>query len=128
MIIPYCLFPKIFPKDVNKPYDKRRVFDFDCCAYVKFWGYCMLRMCDVRDVGCSGCGMFEMSDVGDVGCWRCGMWDVRDVGYLGCDMFGMWDVQDLECSGCGMFGMRDVRDVGCLLRCGKLIYKMPKVF
>ena len=61
MIIPYCLFPKIFPKDVNKPYDKRRVFDFDCCPYVEFWGYCMLGMCDIRDVGC---GMFA------------GMWDV----------------------------------------------------
>ena len=60
MIIPYCLFPKIFPKDVNKPYDKRRVFDFDCCPYVEFWGSCMLEMCDVRDVGCSGCGMFGM--------------------------------------------------------------------
>ena len=39
----------------------------------------MLRMWDVRDVGCSGCGVF-------------GMWDVRDVGCLGCGMFGMWDV------------------------------------
>ena len=50
----------------------------------------MLGMWDVRDVGCSGCGMF-------------GMWDVRDVGCSGCGMFGMWDV------GCGMFaGMWDV--------------------
>ena len=47
-------------------------------------------MWDVRDVGCSGCGML-------------GMWDVRDVGCSGCGMFGMWDV------GCGMFaGMWDV--------------------
>ena len=40
-------------------------------------------MRDVRDVGCSGCGMF-------------GMWDVRDVGF---GMFaGMWDV-DLQNAG-----------------------------
>ena len=32
-----------------------------------------VRMWDVRDVGCSGCGMFRMWDVRDVGC---GMWDV----------------------------------------------------
>ena len=45
---------------------------------------------DVRDVGCSGCGM-------------CRMWDVRDVGCSECGMFGMWDV------GCGIFaGMWDV--------------------
>ena len=69
MIIPYCLFPKIFPKDVNKPYDKIRVFDFGCCPYMEFWGYCMMGMCDVRDVGCSGSGMLEMWGVGDVGCW-----------------------------------------------------------
>ena len=56
-------------------------------------------MWDVRDVGCSGCGMF-------------GMWDVWDVGCLGCGMFRMWDVRDVGCSGCGMSGMRDVRDVG----------------
>ena len=66
----------------------------------------MLGMCDVRDVGCSGCGMFGMWDVGDVGCSGCGMfgmWDVRDVGCAGCGMFQMWDV------GCGMFaGMWDV--------------------
>ena len=50
----------------------------------------MLEMWDVRDVGCSGCGIF-------------GMWDVRDVGCSGCGMFGMWDVE------CGMFaGMWDV--------------------
>ena len=84
MIIPNCLFPKIFPKDVNKPYDKIRVFDFDCCPYMEFWGYCMLRMCDVRDVACSGCGMLEMWDVGDVGCW-------------GCRVLGMWDVGDVRC-------------------------------
>ena len=57
-------------------------------------------MWDVRDVGCSGCGMLGMRDVGDVGCSRRGM-------------LGMWDVQDVGCSGCGMFGMWDVRDVGC---------------
>ena len=34
---------------------KGRVFAFDCCPYVEFWGYCILGMCDVRDVGCSGC-------------------------------------------------------------------------
>ena len=44
----------------------------------------MLGLWDVRDVGCSRCGMF-------------GMWDVRDVGCSGCRMLGMWDV------GCGMF-------------------------
>ena len=74
---------------------KGRVFDFDCCPYVEFWGYCMLGMCDVRDVGCSGCGMFGMWDVGDVGCWGCGMlgiWDVRDVGC------GIWDLcWDVRC-------------------------------
>ena len=43
----------------------------------------MLGLWDVRDVGCSRCGMF-------------GMWDVRDVGCSGCRMLGMWDV------GCGM--------------------------
>ena len=38
---------------------------------------------DVRDVGCSGCGMFVM-------------WDVWDVGCLGCGMFArMWDI-DLQ--------------------------------
>ena len=101
---------------------KGRVFDFDCCPYVEFQGYCMLGMCDVRDVVCSrmqgvryvgysGCGMFGMWDVGDVGCSGCGifrMWDVGDVG-----MFGMWDVRDVGCSGCGVFGMQDFRDVGC---------------
>ena len=79
---------------------KGRVFDFDCCPYVEVWGYCMLEMCDVRDVGCSRCGMF-------------GMWDVGDVGCSGCGMLGMWYVRDVVCSGCGMFGMWDLRDVGC---------------
>ena len=68
-------------------------------------------MWDVRDVGCSGCGML-------------GMWDVGDVGCSGCGMFGMWDVQDVGCLGCGMFGKWDV---GCLPGCGMLIYKMPKL-
>ena len=36
-------------------------------------------MWDVRDVPCSGCGMF-------------GMWDARDVGCWGRVMFGMWVV------------------------------------
>ena len=40
-------------------------------------------MWDVRNVGCSGCGML-------------GMWDVRDVGCWGCGMFRMWDVQNVE--------------------------------
>ena len=40
-------------------------------------------MWDVRDVRCSGCGIF-------------GMWDVRDVGYSGCGMFGIWDVRDVR--------------------------------
>ena len=60
----------------------------------------MLRMWDVQEVGCSGCGMF-------------GRWDVGDVGCSGGGMFGMWDVREVGCSGCGMFG------------CGMLIYKMP---
>ena len=95
---------------------KGRVFDFDCCQYVEFWGYCMLGMCDVPDVGCWGYGMLGMWDVGDVGCSGCGMlgmWDVGDVGCWGCGMLGMWDVGDVGCSGCGMLGMLDVRDVGC---------------
>ena len=55
----------------------------------------MLRMWDVGDVVCWGCGMLGMWDVWDVGVW--------DVGCSGCGMFGMWDV------GCGMFaGMLDV--------------------
>ena len=41
-------------------------------------------MWDVRDVGCSVCGMSRMWDVRDVGCLRCGM---RDAGCLsGCGM------------------------------------------
>ena len=82
---------------------KGRVFDFDCCPYVEFCGYCMLGMCDVRDVGCFGCGMLGMWDVGDVGCWKCGMlgmWDVGDVGCWRCGMLGMWDVLNM---GCGMW-------------------------
>ena len=84
-------------------------------------------MWDVRDVGCSGCGMLGMWDVRDVGCSGCGMfgvWDVQDVGCSRCGMFGMWNVQDVGCSGCGMcrnvgcagcgmFRMWDVWDVGC---------------
>ena len=91
---------------------KGRVFDVDCCPYVEFWGYCILGMCDVRDVGCSGCGMLAMWDVGDVGYWGCGMfgmWDVRDSGFWRCGMFGIWDVWDVGCSGCGIFaGMWDI--------------------
>ena len=71
----------------------------------------MLGMCDVRDVGCSGCGML-------------GMWDVRDVRCSGCGMFGMWDVGDVGCSGCRILGMWDVRDGECS-GCAVLIYKMP---
>ena len=41
------------------------------------------------------------------------MWDVRDVGCSECGMFRMWDVQDVGCSGCGMCRMWDVPDVGC---------------
>ena len=66
----------------------------------------MFRMWDVRDVVCSGCGMF-------------GTWYVRDVGCLGCGIFGMSNVRDVVCSGCGMW------DVGSLLGCRMLIYKMP---
>ena len=54
----------------------------------------MFGMWDVRDVGCSGCGMLGMWDVWDVGRSGCGMWDVQNVGCLpGCGMFAaMWDV------------------------------------
>ena len=53
----------------------------------------MLRMWDVLDVECTGCGMFRL-------------WDARDAVCLSCRMFGMWDVQDV---GSGMFaGMWDV--------------------
>ena len=79
MIIPYCFFPKIFPKDVDKPYDKR--------TCIHMWNF--------GDIVYWGCVMLEMWDVGDVGCW-------------GCRMFAMWDVPDVGCSGCGMFGMWDV--------------------
>ena len=83
MIIPHCLFPKIFPKDINNPYNKRT------CIW--------LRLLPI-------CGM-----LGDIVCW-----DVRDVECSGCGLFGMWDVRDVWCSGCGMFGMWDVFwDVGC---------------
>ena len=78
---------------------KGRVFDFDCCPYVECWGYCMLGMCDVQDVGCWGCGMLGMWVDGDVGCWGCGIVEMRvvgDVGCWGCGLFaGMWDV-DLQ--------------------------------
>ena len=57
------------------------VWDVGCLEY---W---MLRMCDVRYMGCSGCWLFCI-------------WDVRDVEYLGCS--------DVRCSGCGMFGVWDV--------------------
>ena len=38
------------------------------------------------------------------------MWDVQDVGYLGsgmfgCGMFKISYVWDVECSGCGMLGL-----------------------
>ena len=53
----------------------------------------MFGMWDVRDVGCSGCGMLGMWDVEDVGRWGCGMFWIWDVGY---GMFtGMWNV-DLQ--------------------------------
>ena len=32
-----------------------------------------------------------------------GRWDVREVGCSGGGMFRMWDVQDVGCLGCGMF-------------------------
>ena len=48
-----------------------------------------------------------------MGCSGCGMWYVRDMECSGLGMFGMWDVRDLECSRCGMFGVWDVRDVRC---------------
>ena len=53
-------------------------------------------MCDIRDVGCLGCGML-------------GMWDVQDVRFSECGMLaGMWDVWDVR------YGMLDVcRIVGC---------------
>ena len=47
--------------------------------------------------------------LGDIVCWDVWDWDVRDVGCSECGMFGMWNVRDVECSGCGMFsGMWDV--------------------
>ena len=46
-------------------------------------------MWNVRDVGCSECGMFKMWNVG---CGMFGLWNVRDVGCSGCGMFEMWDV------------------------------------
>ena len=107
-------FQKSFPKISTNHTIKGRVFDFDCCPYVEFWGYCMLGLCYVRDVGCWRCGMLGMWDVGDMGFWGCGMlgmWDVRDVGCSRCEMFGMWDVPDVGCLGCGMFVMWDVQDV-----------------
>ena len=73
----------------------------------------MLGMWDVRDVRCSGRGIF-------------GMWDVWDVECSGCGMFGMWDVLAVGCSGCGIFTLWDVWDVGCLTGCWMLVYKMPK--
>ena len=54
----------------------------------------MFGMWDVRDVGCSECGMFWIWDFGDAGCWGCGM-------------LGMLNVRDIGCSACGM------SDVGC---------------
>ena len=69
----------------------------------------MLEVWNVRDVGCSGCGMFGIWDVGDVG--------LQDVGCSGCGMLGMWDVRDVGCGiwdvcrdlGYGMFaGMWDI--------------------
>ena len=42
-----------------------------------------------------GCGMFRM--------WDVQMWDVRDMGCSECGMFGMWDIRDVGCSGCGMW-------------------------
>ena len=96
MIIPYCLFPKIFPKDINKPYNKRTCIWIRLLPICGMLGYCMLRMCDVRNVGWSGCGVFGMWDVGGVGCWGCGMFWIWDVG---CGMFtGMWnvDLQNVE--------------------------------
>ena len=66
----------------------------------------MFGMWDIRDVGCSGCGML-------------GMWNVRDAECSGCGMFRMWDIWGVGCSGCGMW------DVGCLPGCRMLISKMP---
>ena len=101
-------FRKSFPQISTIHTIKERVFDFDYCPYVECWGYCMLGMCDVQDVGCWGRGMFGKWDVRDVECWGCGMlgmWDAGDVGCWGCGMLGMWDVRQVGCSVCGMFGM-----------------------
>ena len=55
------------------------------------------------DVGCWGFVMLGVWDVRDVGYWECGM--LGDVGCLGCEMLGMCDVWDVVCSGCGIFRM-----------------------
>ena len=71
------------------------VWDVGCLEY---W---MLRMCDVRYMGCSGCWLFCI-------------WDVRDVEYLGCfrcEMFRMWDVRGMGCLGCGMWD--GCQNLGC---------------
>ena len=69
----------------------------------------ILEMWFVEDVRSLGCGMLRIWDVrgvGCLGCWGCGMlgmWDVLDVGCSGCGMLGMWDV------GCGVFtGILDI--------------------
>ena len=68
----------------------------------------MLRMWVAGVVECSGCGMFGMLDVRNEGCSRCGM---LGCGMLGCGMLGMCDVRNVRCWGYGIFGMWDVRDV-----------------
>ena len=87
----------------------------------------MLRMWVAGVVECSGCGMFGMLDVRNEGCSRCGMLGCGMLGCVcwGCVMFGMCGVGDMGYLGCGMFGMWYIRDVwhvrgvGCS-RCGML--------
>ena len=44
-----------------------------------------------------------------------GMWDVRDMGCSGCGMLGMWDVRDVRCSGCGMWDVECLLGCGMLI-------------
>ena len=43
---------------------------------------------------CLACGMLRILNVGDVGCWGCGVWD---VGCSRFEMLEMWDIRDVGC-------------------------------
>ena len=149
MIIPYCLFPKIFFKDIYTI--KERVFDFDCCPTVLNSNFvewmlkgslaCIRKfvesdneirvMWNVGDIVCWRCVMMGLWDVGDMGCWECGIlgygiWGLRDVGMqnfgdAGFRGCGMLEIWDVRDVGCLRCGMFGLWDVGCLLGCGMLI-------